>query len=80
MSKNIIGELKVNGKIIDGNSLTSVNSVDDIPNDELGLYRFTEQVDGVTKSSHIYENAREYHDAEEKEIEMEDAAEVNKES
>lgn len=68
MSKNIIGELKVNGKIIDGNSLTSVNSVDDIPNDELGLYRFTEQVDGVTKSSHIYENVREYHDAEEKEF------------
>lgn len=68
MSKNIIGELKVNGKIIDGNSLTSVNSVDDIPNDELGLYRFTEQVDGVTKSSHIYENVREYHDAEGKEF------------
>lgn len=56
------GVLAVQGKSV----IEKVNSLADIPNEELGLFRYTENIDGVATSSYIYENVKEDHVAEEK--------------
>ena len=53
---------------IDIDIIDKVENILNIPDNELGLYRFTEEVEGVTQSSHIYEAVKEDHGAEETEF------------
>ena len=57
----VSGTLVVQGKTV----IQKVNNEQVIPNEELGLFRFTETVSGITQSSHVFEVAREDHGAEE---------------
>ena len=56
------GVLAVQGKSV----IEKVNSLAAVPNEELGLFRYAENIDGIATSSHIYENVKEDHAAEEK--------------
>ena len=56
------GVLAVQGKSV----IEKVNSLAEVPNEELGLFRYAENIDGVATSSHIYENVKEDYAAEEK--------------
>lgn len=53
---------------LEGKIIQKVADEQSIPDNELGLYRFTKTVEGVTQSSHIYEKIKEDHGAEETEF------------
>ncbi len=59
------GTFAIQGK----NVIKKVADEQSIPNEELGLFRYTEEVSGVTQSSHVYEVTKEDHGAEETQFE-----------
>lgn len=54
------GVLAVQGKSV----IEKANSFVDVPDEELGLFRYAENVNGVATSSHIYENVKKDYKAE----------------
>lgn len=58
-------EETLNNKVDVHHVIEKVTNEQAIPDEELGLYRFTEEVEGVTQSSHVYEVVKEDHGAEE---------------
>jgi len=67
ISLNVL-EYYVGGEPTSPDPIKKVESQEEIPNNELGLYKYTEEVEGVLQSSHVVEVTKEDHGEEETEF------------